>query len=249
MADEHEYASDAESDESSMNDDLNDDEFDGGAKSKKPKIKIYNDDDEASDSDLDELDLDEIVDKRKADDDDVSDNADSDDESEPDDDDDDELKDNKQKRKELAKLVDLSDTDGSDEEDENDDDEEDENYLQKFEKSVKTNLISDYHPEMRAHNYDEIDILSRIVRNEQGVIIDPLHRTLPFITKYEKARILGERAKQINAGGEPMVKVDEDVIDGYLIALEEFNQKKIPFIIRRPMPNGGAEYWKVKDLE
>ena len=35
----------------------------------------------------------------------------------------------------------------------------------------------------------------------------------------------------------------------HLIALKEFNEKKIPFIIKRPMPNGGCEYWKFEDLE
>ena len=89
----------------------------------------------------------------------------------------------------------------------------------------------------------------KVVRNENGVVIDPLHKTLPFITRYEKARILGERAKQLNAGAKPMVEVDINVIDGYLIALKEFEQKKIPFIIKRPLPNGGIEYWKFKDLE
>ena len=29
----------------------------------------------------------------------------------------------------------------------------------------------------------------------------------------------------------------------------EFEQKKIPFIVRRPLPNGGSEYWKLRDLE
>ena len=27
------------------------------------------------------------------------------------------------------------------------------------------------------------------------------------------------------------------------------NKKKIPFIIRRPIPDGTCEYWKLKDLE
>ena len=61
--------------------------------------------------------------------------------------------------------------------------------------------------------------------------------------------MLGERAKQINAGAPIFVEVDPSVIDGYLIALKEFEEKKIPFIIKRPLPNGGCEYWKFKDLE
>jgi DNA-directed RNA polymerase I, II, and III subunit RPABC2 len=102
---------------------------------------------------------------------------------------------------------------------------------------------------MLVHNYDEIDVLSRVVRNEEGIIIDPLHRTLPFITKYEKARVLGERAKQIDSGAKPFVSVDPDVIDGYLIALKEYEAKKIPFILKRPFPNGKVEYWRFSDLE
>jgi len=134
-----------------------------------------------------------------------------------------------------------------DEDDEEEDD--DEQYLQKFDASTQKKIISEYHPELQSHNYDEVDILSRVVRDTDGNIVDPLHQTLPFITKYEKARILGERAKQINAGGKPMIEVDPTIIDGYLIALKEFDEKAIPFIIKRPLPNGGCEYWKMADLE
>jgi DNA-directed RNA polymerase subunit K/omega len=142
------------------------------------------------------------------------------------------------------------DTDNEDEDDEDDDeDDDDENYLKKFDENINKNIISEYHPELQQHNYEEIDSLCVVVRNELGVIIDPLHKTLPFLTKYEKARILGERAKQINAGGKPFIHVEPSVIDGYLIAMKELEQKKIPFIIKRPLPNGGCEYWKLKDLE
>ena len=129
------------------------------------------------------------------------------------------------------------------------DEEEDDNYLQKFDETTKHNIISDFHPEMQAHNYEEVEVLSTTVRNENGIIVDPLHRTFPFITKYEKARILGERAKQLNSGAKAFVEVEPTVIDGYLIALKEFEQKKIPFILRRPLPNGGCEYWRLRDLE
>jgi DNA-directed RNA polymerase I, II, and III subunit RPABC2 len=136
----------------------------------------------------------------------------------------------------------------SDDEDDEDDD-YDENYLQKFDEKTQQNIISEYHPELQTHNYSEVEMLSRVVRDGDGNIIDPLHQTLPFITRYEKAKILGERAKQINAGAPIFVEVEPSVIDGYLIALKEFEEKKIPFIIKRPLPNGGCEYWKFKDLE
>jgi len=38
------------------------------------------------------------------------------------------------------------------------------------------------------------------------------------------------------------------MINGLTIAQLEFKQKKLPFIIRRPLPNGGSEYWNVHDL-
>jgi len=135
------------------------------------------------------------------------------------------------------------------EDDEDEDEDEDENYLQKFDENMRKNIIADYHPEMVAHNYSEIEVMSRVVRDENGVIIDPLHKTLPFVTRYEKARILGERAKQINAGAKPFVEIADNMIDGYLIALKEFDEKKIPFIVKRPIPGGGIEYWKFRDLE
>jgi DNA-directed RNA polymerase I, II, and III subunit RPABC2 len=135
-----------------------------------------------------------------------------------------------------------------------DDEEEDEDndgkqYLQKFDKSVNDNYLLNFHPESVLQNYDEILVMTKVVRNADGIIVDKLHRTIPYLTKYEKARILGQRAKQINSGAYPFVKVPENVIDGYLIAELELKQKRIPFIIRRPLPNGGSEYWTIKDLE
>jgi DNA-directed RNA polymerase subunit K/omega len=134
-------------------------------------------------------------------------------------------------------------------EDDEEDDYDGEQYLQKFNQSVNDNYILNYHPESVLQNYDEILSMTKVVRNSEGIIVDRLHRTIPYLTKYEKARILGQRAKQINSGAYPFVKVPENVIDGYIIAEMELKEKRIPFIIRRPIPNGGSEYWKVYDLE
>jgi DNA-directed RNA polymerase I, II, and III subunit RPABC2 len=133
--------------------------------------------------------------------------------------------------------------------DDDDDNDNDENYLQKFSSEMRKNVIAEHHPELLIHNYHEIEAMCNIVRNERGIIVDPLHKTLPFVTKYERAKVLGERAKQINAGARPFVVVSDEIIDGYVIALMEFEQKKMPLIIRRPLPNNGCEYWRVADLE
>ena len=141
------------------------------------------------------------------------------------------------------------DDEEDDDDDGDDDDKDSSEYFQKLKSSVRETFIDTYHPESMSHNYDEIQTLARVVRNNAGVIVDDLHRTLPFMTKYEKTRILGQRAKQINEGSPAFIKIDSTVIDGYLIAVKELEQKKTPFIIRRPLPNGGSEYWRVQDLE
>ena len=140
---------------------------------------------------------------------------------------------------------DADDDDGGDEDADRDSSE----YFQKLGASVSESYIERYHPESMSHNYDEIQTLSRVVRNSAGVIVDDLHRTIPIMTKYEKTRILGQRAKQLNEGAPAFIKIDSTVIDGYLIAVKELEQKKTPFIIRRPLPNGGSEYWRIQDLE
>jgi DNA-directed RNA polymerase subunit K/omega len=133
--------------------------------------------------------------------------------------------------------------------DDDDDDNYQNPYLQKFNSDINKNYILDFHPECAVNNYDEISLLTQVVRDNANNIIDDLHKTIPFLTKYERTRVIGQRAKQINSGSKAFVKVPENVIDGYLIAELELMQKRIPFIIRRPTPGGGCEYWNLKDLE
>ena len=116
-----------------------------------------------------------------------------------------------------------------------------------FENINMQNLLK-LHSEIKSINHKELEALCKIVRNK-GVIIDPFHKTVPFLTKYEISRILGLRTKQINNGAPPFVSIDDNIIDGFTIAQRELMEKKIPFIIQRPMPDGSSEYWRVRDLE
>jgi len=135
------------------------------------------------------------------------------------------------------------------EEEDDEEEYENENYLQKFDDDINKSYIMEFHPECFNHNYDEITAFSKVTRDSYNIIVDPLHKTLPFLTKYEKAKVLGQRSKQIETGAKPLIKLNENIIDSHIIAELELEQKIIPFIIRRPIPGGGSEYWNLKDLE
>jgi DNA-directed RNA polymerase I, II, and III subunit RPABC2 len=141
------------------------------------------------------------------------------------------------------------DEDEVDSDEVSDDEEGSENYLRKFESEMHQSYIESCHQEMMHLNNAEVSALARVVRNADGVIVDAMHKTMPFLTKYEKTRVLGQRAKQLNQGAQPMIPFDKKIIDGYLIAQLELQQKALPFIIRRPMPGGKSEYWRLADLE
>ena len=128
-------------------------------------------------------------------------------------------------------------------------DEEDDEYYQKLRGQSRA-IQEKYHPELTTHSIDEMRILSVVVRDKDGKITDAHQRTLPFLTKYEKARVLGERTQQLDRGAPTfLTDLDPKIIKSYVIALMELEQRKIPFIIQRPLPNGKCEFWPLKELE
>lgn len=202
--------------------------------------KNENKEDEVVVDDVDDVDV--VVDDVVIDDED----EDIDDEDEDIDEElDDVVDENKNENKSFSNNLYLQDDDNFYESDSDDD----EDYVEKFTKQTSKDTILNYYPEHVQHNIDEIDKMSVVVRDETGGIIDPLHKTVPFLTKYERARIIGERAKQLEYGSKPFIHIEQNEIDSYLIAEKEYLQKAIPFIIKRPLPNGSCEYWKLKDLE
>jgi DNA-directed RNA polymerase subunit K/omega len=114
---------------------------------------------------------------------------------------------------------------------------------------MKENILQEYHTELKFRSSEEVQQMAQVIRNIHGEIVDPFHRTIPLLTKYERARVLGERARQLEEGAEPFVPVPAEVIDSYTIAEMELKEKAIPFIIERPLPHGGCEFWRLCDLE
>jgi DNA-directed RNA polymerase subunit K/omega len=221
---------DSDEDENNSDSDLDSDD--------KLSDATYDDDDDANEG------------KNRGDDDGYNDNGNArkgtgNDDDDDDDDDDGDQDDNRAERDVLL------------DEDEYDNESNNENGDEKYRKInevFRKNYIGETHPEAQSHTDDEIHALAKVVRDKNGVIVDPLHRTIPMLTKYEKTRILGIRTKQINGGAEPFVTskintTSDKIIDGYHIALRELEEKKLPFIISRPIPGGGTEYWYLQDLE
>jgi DNA-directed RNA polymerase I, II, and III subunit RPABC2 len=65
-------------------------------------------------------------------------------------------------------------------------------------------------------------------------------KTTPYLTKYERARLLGTRALQISMGAP--VRVDaSNITDPMVVAEKELLSRQLPLIIRRHLPNGTYE--------
>ena len=73
-------------------------------------------------------------------------------------------------------------------------------------------------------------------------------KTVPFLNKFEKARLLGIRIQQLSSGAQPKINTTglfsiNDIVE------EELRQRKIPLIIKRNLPNGDSEEWKLEEFE
>ncbi|KAI5801564.1 DNA-directed RNA polymerase I [Peziza echinospora] len=71
--------------------------------------------------------------------------------------------------------------------------------------------------------------------------------TTPYMTKYERARLLGTRALQISMNAPVLVDLEGET-DPLQIALKELGQKKIPLVVRRFLPDGHYEDWTCDEL-
>lgn len=91
---------------------------------------------------------------------------------------------------------------------------------------------------------EQVEVRTDLPEDQQ----DQPRVTSRYMTKYERARVLGVRALQVSMNAPVMVELDGQT-DPLEIAQMELAQKKIPFTIRRYMPDGSYEDWSVSELE
>ena len=83
--------------------------------------------------------------------------------------------------------------------------------------------------------------------NARQAIDKSKRTTTRFLTKYERARVLGSRALQISMNAPVMVDIGGET-DPLQIARKELLEKKIPMIIRRYLPDGSYEDWNLDEF-
>jgi DNA-directed RNA polymerase subunit K/omega len=77
---------------------------------------------------------------------------------------------------------------------------------------------------------------------------DQHHTSQPFLSVYEKTKILSFRSNQLAQGARPYVVVPDYMTNVLEIAKMELSQRRLPYIIKRPMPDRTFEYWRLSDL-
>jgi len=125
--------------------------------------------------------------------------------------------------------------------------------LEETQKKDLGNELLRFHPEARIDTIESLSmdvVLTNVppsFTNADGYA-DPIHKSIPFLTQFEKTKILGFRTNQLSQGARPYIVVPEHVTDIRQIAQMELDARRLPIIIKRPMPDGTFEKWRLSDL-
>jgi DNA-directed RNA polymerase I, II, and III subunit RPABC2 len=125
--------------------------------------------------------------------------------------------------------------------------------LEETQKKDLGNELMRFHPEARIDTIESISMDIQLTNvppsftNADGQA-DSRHRSVPFLTQFEKTKILGFRTNQLSQGARAYIAVPEHVSDLREIAKMELEARRLPFILKRPMPDGTFEKWRLSDL-
>jgi len=108
----------------------------------------------------------------------------------------------------------------------------------------------------------EIDKECEIIRNREIITKDLPHEQIeitnkdgqivigpPMLTRFEKARIMGARALQLSLGAPVFIEIPKNATSSLEIAMEELEQRVIPIVIKRTLPNGDYQHLPIDIFE
>jgi DNA-directed RNA polymerase I, II, and III subunit RPABC2 len=111
-------------------------------------------------------------------------------------------------------------------------------------------ILDKHHPECRVDYIEDVinKLTIKTITPEAWGIGEEGHKSPPFLTIYEKTSVIALRSRQIANGATPYVPVPSHVTNVEEIARMELEQRRLPFIVKRPMPDGSFEFWRIADL-
>ncbi|XP_051159397.1 DNA-directed RNA polymerases I, II, and III subunit RPABC2 [Leptopilina boulardi] len=112
-------------------------------------------------------------------------------------------------------------------------------------------IADDFEDDIELENKEEegenFELLTSRGDENSGGVETSKRITTKYMTKYERARVLGTRALQIAMCAPVMVELEGET-DPLQIAMKELKQRKIPIIIRRFLPDNSYEDWGIDEL-
>ena len=84
--------------------------------------------------------------------------------------------------------------------------------------------------------------------SSMNIVPDDERITIPRLSKYERVRLFGDRAKQISDAAKSLI-ISEKSRSAMDIAIAELKSKIIPLKIIRTRPDGKVEIWRIKELD
>ena len=128
--------------------------------------------------------------------------------------------------------------------------------------AVYRKLREDAHDELTENEIMQIDKECKIIENRETVTQDKPHKPVeiisdkglvitgpPTLTRFEKARIMGARALQLSLGAPVFITIPKNIVSSLEIAMEELNQRLLPIVIKRSLPNGNYQNISIDKFE
>jgi len=72
-----------------------------------------------------------------------------------------------------------------------------------------------------------------------------------FISKFERAKVIGVRALQLSLGAETYLTIDPEKmgeLEPLEMATEEYQKRLLPWVIVRRFEDGSVEHWRLQEL-
>ena len=128
--------------------------------------------------------------------------------------------------------------------------------------AVYRKLREDAHDELTENEIAQIEKECKIIENRETITQDKPHEPVeiisdkglvitgpPTLTRFEKARIMGARALQLSLGAPVFITIPKNIVSSLEIAMEELNQRLLPIVIKRSLPNGNYQNISIDKFE